>query len=141
MEECHMVKVIMGKRGSGKTKQVIDMVNYAVNVESGHVVCVEKGQKLRFDINHQARLVDISSYPVTSYDAFIGFLCGMMAANYDITHVFIDSLYKIVNDDSPNDAVGFIARLDQLSEEHHVSFTITISADVESATEELKKYF
>ena len=137
-----MVKVIMGKRGSGKTKQVIEMVNTAVNVEKGSVVCVEKGQNLRFNIKHSAKLVDISDYDISlSYEGLYAYICGLYSGNYDITHVFIDSLYKITGDDDDSKAGAFLAKLDKFSEEHGVKVTITISDDIESADESIKKFF
>jgi len=137
-----MVKVIMGKRGSGKTKQVIDLVNIAVNEEAGHVVCVEKGQNLRFNIKYSAKLIDVSEYPMQlSYEALFAFLCGLYSGNYDITHVFIDSLYKITGDDDDAKAGAFLDKLESFSQATGVKFTITVSADIETATEEMKKYF
>lgn len=137
-----MVKVIMGKRGSGKTKQVIDLVNTAVHEEAGNVVCVEKGQNLRFNIKYSAKLIDISEYPmVLGYEEMFAFLCGLYSGNYDITHVFIDSLYKITGADDDAKAADFLDKLDRFSQATGVKFTITISADVSEATEGVKKYF
>jgi len=137
-----MVKVIMGKRGSGKTKQVIDLVNAAVNAEAGNVVCVEKGQNLRFNIKYSAKLIDIAEYPmVLGYEEMFAFLCGLYSGNYDITHVFIDSLYKITGDDDNNKAGAFLDKLDRFSDATGVKFTITISADNLDAPEGVRKYF
>ena len=137
-----MVKVIMGKRGSGKTKQVIDMVNVAVNEEAGNVGCVEKGTHLRFNIKYSAKLVDISEYGMElSYENLYAFLCGMYSGNYDITHIFVDSLYKITGDDDDAKAPAFLEKLDAFSKSSGVKVTLTISDDIENATEELKKYF
>ena len=94
-----MVRVIMGKKGSGKTKQMIDMINSAVQTEHGNVVCIEKGKKLTFDIHYQIRLVEASNYDLNGYAAMKGFISGLYAGNYDITHVFIDSLTKIAGGD------------------------------------------
>lgn len=137
-----MVKVIMGARGTGKTKKFIELVNEAVNVEAGNVVCVEKGQHLRFNINYNAKLVDISEYPMQlSYENLFAFICGLYSGDYDITHVFIDSLYKITGDDDDTKATGFLDKLEVFSKGNDVKFTITISADTETATEGIKKYF
>ena len=103
-----MVRVIMGVKGTGKTKQMIDMINQAVQSEHGNVVCIEKGDKLRFDINYQIRLVDSSQYDVADYAAMRGFISGLYAGNYDITHVFIDSLTKIVPSDGYNETEDFL---------------------------------
>lgn len=137
-----MVKVIMGKRGSGKTKQVIDLVNVAVNEEAGNVVCVEKGQNLRFNVKYSAKLIDISEFPMElSYEGLFSFLCGMYSGNYDITHIFIDNLYKMTGDDDNSKAPAFLEKLDQFSKATGMKVTLTISDDIENATEGLKKYF
>ena len=136
-----MVKVIMGKRGSGKTKQVIDMVNEAINQEAGHVVCIEMKQKLRYDINYKARLVEAEVYPFKGYDGLLAFVSGMYAANYDITHIFIDSLYKIAGNDHAAEAEKFLNAIDDFSKNNNVKFTVTISADDKDATDGIKAYF
>lgn len=137
-----MVKVIMGVPGTGKTKQLIDLVNVAINKESGNVVCIEKGEKLRFEIKYNARLVDITSHNLEqSADSLYAFICGLYAGNYDITHIFIDNLYKVANAKCPNCIEGLLAKLDKFSEETGVKFTVTISADINEATEGIKKFF
>ena len=136
-----MIKVIMGKKGSGKTKQMIDMINSAVQTEHGNVVCIERGSKLTFDISHQIRLVESSKYDITSYTALKGFVSGMYAGNYDITHIFIDSLTKIVGSDECNETVEFLNWLNAFGEKQGIKFTITISADAESACDGIKQYF
>ena len=136
-----MIKVIMGKKGSGKTKQMIDMINSAVQTEHGNVVCIERGSKLTFDISHQIRLVESSEYDITSYTALKGFVSGMYAGNYDITHIFIDSLTKIVGSDECNETVEFLNWLNAFGEKQGIKFTITISADAESACDGIKQYF
>ena len=136
-----MVRVIMGKKGSGKTKQIIDMINNAVQTEHGNVVCIEKGNKLTFDIHYQIRLVEASQYEISSYSALKGFISGLYAGNYDITHIFIDSLTKIVKVESDRETEDFLDWLDKFSEAHKIKFTITISDDAELAPEGVKKYF
>lgn len=137
-----MVKVIMGTRGSGKTKQVIEMVNTAVNDEKGNVVCVEKGTNLRYNIKYKAKLINITDYnTVLSYDTLYAFICGIYSGNYDVTHIFIDSLYKITGDDDDSKAEDFLEKLKAFSDEHGVKVTITISDDIESASEGIKKFF
>ncbi len=136
-----MVRVIMGKKGSGKTKQIIDMINNAVQTEHGNVVCIEKGNKLTFDIHYQIRLVEASQYEISSYPALKGFISGLYAGNYDITHIFIDSLTKIVKVESDRETEDFLDWLDKFSEAHKIKFTITISDDAELAPEGVKKYF
>ena len=137
-----MIRVIMGKKGTGKTKQMIDMINEAVQSEHGNVVCIEKGSKLTFDIHYQIRLVDSSEYDVANFTALKGFISGLHAGNYDITHIFIDSLTKIVGSEATDHAVEeFLDWLNSFSEKNNIKFTVTISADASLATEGIKKYF
>ena len=136
-----MIRVIMGKKGSGKTKQVIDMINNAVQTENGNVVCIEKGEKLTFDIRYQVRLVEANDYDIADYAALKGFVCGLYAGNYDITHIFIDSLTKIVGAPSDHETEKFLAWLDAFAHKHNIKFTITISDEPELATDGIKKYF
>ncbi|MEL4105306.1 hypothetical protein AAFA46_00480 [Oscillospiraceae bacterium WX1] len=136
-----MVKIIMGVKGSGKTKQLIDLVNKAVNEENGDVVCIEKGQKLTYDIPHAARLIEASEYGFTSYDFLKGFISGLHAENYDITHVFIDSLLKILDLTVDAKTEDFIDWCEAFSERANVKFTITISAETSLATEGIRKFF
>ena len=136
-----MIRVIMGKKGSGKTKQMIDMINSAVQTEHGNVVCIEKGNKLTFDIHYQIRLVEASQYDIANYTALKGFVSGLYAGNYDITHIFIDSLTKIVGSECDNETEKFLDWLNNFGEKHNIKFTITISADIALATESLKAYF
>ena len=137
-----MVKVIMGVPGTGKTKQLIDLVNVAINKESGNVVCIEKGEKLRFEIKYNARLIDITSHGLEqSIDNLYAFVCGLYAGNYDITHIFIDNLFKIVDRAYDADAEEFVQWCVAFSEKEKVNFTMTLSADVELASEEIKKLF
>ena len=90
-----MVKLMMGLKGTGKTKTLIKKVNEAVTSEHGNVLCIEKGNKLRYDIDHKVRLISTDEFGLIDYDMFYGFLCGLIAGNYDITAIFIDSVTKI----------------------------------------------
>ena len=99
-----MVRVIMGVKGTGKTKQMIELINSDVNSENGNVVCIERGPKLTYDIHYKIRLVEASHYDMSSYDFLKGFISGLYAGNYDITHIFIDSLTKIVSSEATDHA-------------------------------------
>ncbi|MDR0818604.1 MAG: hypothetical protein LBN43_03410, partial [Oscillospiraceae bacterium] len=92
-----MVKVIMGLKGSGKTKQLIELVHKALDVENGSVICIEKDRKLTYDIPSGARLVSASDYSFGSPEFLKGFISGLYSGNYDITHIFIDGLYKVTH--------------------------------------------
>ena len=136
-----MVKLIMGLKGSGKTKQLIELVNRAVEEEHGDVVCIEKGTKLMYDIPHKVRLVEASSYEFNGYDFLRGFISGLHSANYDITHIFIDSALRIIGRDVDECLEDFLGWCESFYERESVKFTITISADVALATDGIKKYF
>ena len=110
-----MVSIIMGLKGSGKTKKLVELVREAVNEETGDVVCIEKERKLTYDIPYQARLIDAGVYDIGSYEFLKGLICGVHAGNYDITHFFVDNFYKLVNDKSVDTLVSFLTWLDAFS--------------------------
>ena len=135
-----MVQLIIGLKGSGKTKRLVDMVRDAVNEETGDVVCIEKERKLTFDIPYQARLIDAGVYDIGSYEFLRGLICGVHAGNYDITHFFIDNFYKLVNDKSPAALETFLTWLDKFSEQEKISFVISLSVDAANLPESVLKY-
>jgi hypothetical protein len=136
-----MVKVIMGLKGSGKTKQMIELINTAVNTENGNVVAIEHEPKLTYDIHHNIRLVQTSNYDISSFDVLKGFIYGLSASNFDITHIFIDSLTRIVTVEPGPDVEIFLDWLNTFSAENNIKFTITISDDESTAKEAVRKYF
>ena len=91
-----MVKVIMGLKGSGKTKRLVDLVLQADKEETGAVVCIEKDKKLTYDIPYTVRLIQAGEYGIGNVDLFKGFIAGLHSGNYDITQVFVDNFYKII---------------------------------------------
>ena len=135
-----MVQLIIGLKGSGKTKKLVDMVRDAVNEETGDVVCIEKERKLTFDIPYQARLIDAGVYDIGSYEFLRGLICGVHAGNYDITHFFIDNFYKLVNDKSPEALETFLTWLDKFSEQEKISFVISLSVDPANLPASVLKY-
>ena len=135
-----MVQLIIGLKGSGKTKKLVDMVRDAVNEETGDVVCIEKERKLTFDIPYQARLIDASAYDIGSYEFLRGLICGVHAGNYDITHFFIDNFYKLVNDKSPEALETFLTWLDKFSAQEKISFVISLSVDATNLPASVLKY-
>lgn len=137
-----MVRVIMGAKGSGKTKQLIEMINFAAENENGNVVCIEIGRKLMYDVSNKVRLVESSDFATDNFTFLKGFISGLYASNYDLTCVFIDSLCKIVPSEPESPEVEeFLAWLSDFSKQNGVNFTITISADIGRATETMKTYF
>ena len=122
-----MVRLIMGANGAGKTKQLIELVHAAVESESGSVVCIEPSADMTYDISYNARLINASEYGIDSYACLRGFVSGLYAGNYDISHVFVDNLGKIAGSEL-KDVEEFLAWLDRFSEKNSVKFTVTISA-------------
>ena len=135
-----MVSIIMGLKGSGKTKKLVELVREAVNEETGDVVCIEKERKLTYDIPYQARLIDAGVYDIGSYEFLKGLICGVHAGNYDITHFFVDNFYKLVNDKSVDTLVSFLTWLDAFSNAENISFVSSISADPAEMPESVTKY-
>lgn len=137
-----MVRVIMGVKGTGKTKQMIELINAAAKNEAGSVVCIEHGSKLTYDIHYQIRLIEAKEYALTSFDMLKGFISGLHAGNYDITQVFVESLTKLVNVSAEDPQVEhFLDWLNDFGEKNGIKFTVTISADTALASEGVKKYF
>ncbi len=134
-----MIHVIMGLKGSGKTKKMIDGINAAVAQAHGDVVCIEYGKKLTYDISYKVRLVDSKEYAISNSDMLKGFLSGLHAGNFDITHVFIDNLYKTIGADK---AAGeeFVAWCAKFAADNQMEITITISEDPAEASEAVKQY-
>ncbi len=135
-----MVQLIMGLKGSGKTKKLVDMVRAAVNEETGDVVCIEKERKLTFDIPYQARLIDAGVYDIGSYEFLRGLIFGFHAGNYFITHCFCFNFYKLGYDKWPDALVDFLAWLDKFSEKEKISFVISLSVDASALPESVLKY-
>ena len=134
-----MIKVIMGLKGSGKTKKLIESINEAVKQASGDVVCIEYGKKLTYDVNYRVRLVDSEEYAISNSDMLKGFLSGLHAGNFDITNVYIDNLYKTIGADRAN-GEEFVAWCAKFATANNMNITITISDDVALASEEIKQY-
>ena len=134
-----MIKVIMGLKGSGKTKKLIDSINAALADASGDVVCIEYGKKLTYDVNYRVRLVDSQEYAISNSDMLKGFLSGLHAGNFDITNVYIDNLYKTIGDDRAN-GEAFVLWCAKFAETNNMNITITISDDAALASDEIKKF-
>ena len=132
-----MIHVIAGKKGSGKTKKLIERANEAVSQSSGNVVVIEKGNKLTYDISHDARLIDIDEYGIPGADALGGFICGICAGNYDVTDIYVDSTLKIIGQDM-NSLTSFVEKMDALSSLADMKITLLISADESLLPQEIK---
>ena len=134
-----MIHVIMGLKGSGKTKKLIDGINTAVAQASGDVVCIEYGKKLTYDVTYKVRLVDSQEYGIKSVEMLKGFLSGMHAGNFDITHVFIDNLYKTIGADLAS-AEDFITWAAKFAADNSMEITVALSEDPANAPETMKQY-
>lgn len=135
-----MVKLILGEKGSGKTKKLIDLINDTAAKVNGNVVCIEPEKMMTYDIKPQVRLLVSRDYNIASFDAFRGFLCGLYAGNYDISHIYIDNLCKICNVGLDEDVAPFLMWMAHFSEETGVELVATVSVAEDAAPEFLKKY-
>ena len=134
-----MIHVIMGLKGSGKTKKLIDSIHNAVEQASGDVVCIEYGKKLTYDVNYRVRLVDSKEYGIGNIDMLKGFLSGLHAGNFDITHVYIDNLYKTIGR-NPDNGEAFVIWCAEFAKANNMEITVTISDAPANASEAMKQY-
>ena len=132
-----MIKLLIGGKGSGKTKTLIELTNNAAQTSNGNVVCIEKGDKLKHEITYKARLIDTDSYLVNNAESFFGFVAGILASNSDITDVFVDASLKICNNDVDTYA-AMLAKLEKVSE--GVNIVMSASIPVEECPEAIKAY-
>ena len=134
-----MLKLIIGVKGTGKTKTLISMVNEAVDASHGNVVCIEKGTKLRFDVKYQARLINSKEYFIDDAHSLWGFIAGILASDHDVTELFVDSALKICG----NDIAQFeemVEKVAKLSDSVGTKVVFTVSLPVEEATDTIRKY-
>ena len=132
-----MIQLIVGDKGSGKTKTIIEMMNSAVEETDGHIVCVEKGMKSTFNIKNGVRLIDVDDYNIRGCEEYFGFIMGVLAGDYDIEQVYLDGAIKVAG------SVDELARLlDKINDiaPAYVRFIITVSADDTELTESIRKY-
>ena len=132
-----MIHVIMGLKGSGKTKKLLDSIHNAVAEAHGDVVCIEYGKKLTYDVTYKVRLVDSKEYGINSSEMLKGFISGLHAGNFDITHVFIDNLYKTIGNAAGEEFVAWAAKF---AAANNMEITMTISEDVAEASDVIKQY-
>ena len=134
-----MLKLIIGVKGTGKTKTLINLVNGALEVTKGDVVCIEKGTQLRYDIKPAARLVNADEYMITSAPALYGFIAGILASNHDVTDLFVDGTLRICQ----RDMAAFdqmLLDLEKLLEKININLTLTVSMPIEDASETVRKF-
>ncbi len=138
-----MVTLLIGKKGSGKTKRLIQEANAAVEASKGCVVVIEKGAKLTYDLTHKARLIDTDAYSIKGYDTLYGFISGICAGNYDVTDIFVDSTFKIAGNNN-DELIAFVNKLNVLADEANTAITLLVSssksdlpADIKATLEEM----
>lgn len=135
-----MIQVIYGAKGSGKTKRILDLANKTVEEQHGDVVFVDDDNRYMFDLRHEVRFVNAGEYGMRSADMFYGFLCGMLAQNFDMKVVVIDAFLKLTK--TPIAEMGwFFERLDEYSKAHKIDFVLSISLNEEDMPDFVKPYF
>lgn len=139
-----MIQVILGDKGSGKTKRLIDMTNDALKQESGNIIFIDDDKRYMYDLHRDIRFVDASEYP-SGYKCdvheFLGFLCGMLSSNYDLSLIAVDAFKKLVKTEMDSDEMkDFFAQLEKLSEKHSCNFLFSISSTKEEVPEFIAKY-
>jgi len=139
MEEIKMISLIIGHKGSGKTKILVDAVNSATERSAGNVVCVEKANNLTYDVNYRCRLISADEFSISGFDALYGFLSGICAGDNDITDIFVDATFRIGGRDYEQLA-DFLEKVNAIAEKSSTAFTFTISTDVENLPERIFKY-
>ena len=128
-----MIKIIIGKKGSGKTKLLVDMVNKATESSLGNVVCIEKGDTLTYSVTHKARLIDADAFNISGYGEYYGMVAGIKSGNHDVTHIFGDATLRI-GTRNYDELVSFFERIAKIED---VEFIFTVSADKEELPKKL----
>ena len=134
-----MIQVIAGKKGSGKTKRLIDLTNTTARDAEHDVIFLDDDNRYMFDVDHKVRFINAEDYHIHNADMFIGFVCGMLSSNYDIGSVFIDAFLKVCHTEL-NDTAEVVKTLNELSAKHSVDFVLSLSADPEELPDHLKQY-
>lgn len=135
-----MVELLIGKKGTGKTKALIEKVNNALTVAKGNVVFISNDtNRIIFDVKSKARMADTSEFEIKSYDEFLGFISGIISRDFDITNIFVDGIFKIVGSDNLDGFESFLNRLETMSQKFEITFVISVSIDAETAPDYIKK--
>mgnify|MGYP004509130383 CR=1 FL=1 len=135
-----MIELLIGKKGTGKTKVLLEKVNAAADSASGNVVFISNDtSRNMYDIKSGVRMSEAKEFNIVSWDEFLGFICGIISGNFDITHIFIDGILKIVHN-SIDGFEGFLKSLETISEKFNIDFEISVSIDAEAAPDYMKKY-
>ena len=133
-----MVQLIVGKKGKGKTKQLLDKVNTEVKEVSGNIVYLDKSTKHMFELNNKVRLIDVCEFMVENSSEFIGFICGIISQDRDLEKMFLDSFLKIACLGDDGDILPVVEKLEKVSESFGVDFVLSVSNDEQELPESLK---
>ena len=139
-EMMPMIRVIAGAKGTGKTAQLVEDINEQAFQENNNIVCIQSGNRLDHLLKYKVRLVDIKEYPVVGYDQLLSFIAGIHAKDYDLTHIYIDSVFKVSRDDSLDALSAFLERLDAFLADEKVAVTVVCSSDVDTLPEKIRKF-
>ncbi len=134
-----MIRVIVGNKGSGKTARLVDELNEHA-ARDNNVVCIEYGRRLDSSVNYKVRLVDVTDYPTKGYRELLSFICGMYAKDYDLDHIYIDSVGKVSGSSDLNELAAFLADLEIFSGKSSVEAVVVLSADPDSIPEGVRRY-
>ena len=134
-----MVQLIVGNKGKGKTKHLLDKVNTEVKNVSGNIVYLDKSTKHMYELNNKVRLINVTDYMVSNSDEFVGFICGIISQDHDLEQVYLDSFLKIAHIDNL-EIDHAIEKLSKISEKFKVNFTISVSDDESNLTDMVKSY-
>ncbi len=132
-----MVELIVGKKGKGKTKVLLDRVNGAVKEANGSIVYLDKSTKHMYELNNKVRLIDVSSYPLKNADEFVGFICGIISQDHDLEQIYLDSFLKVSKLEDA-DVTDTLDQLDKIGEKYRISIVVSISLDKEEIPEALQ---
>ena len=132
-----MVELIVGKKGKGKTKVLLDRVNGAVKEANGSIVYLDKSTKHMYELNNKVRLIDVSSYPLKNADEFVGFICGIISQDHDLEQIYLDSFLKVSKLEDA-DVTDTLEQLDKIGEKYGISIVVSISLDKEEIPEALQ---
>jgi hypothetical protein len=139
-EMMPMIKVIAGAKGTGKTAQLVDDINEQAVQENNNIVCIERGNRLDRLLKYKIRLIDVDEYPCEGYEQLLSFVAGITAKDYDLTHIYIDSAFKVAKDNNVEDLAAFITKLDKFLSGKSLDATIICSSDVQSLPAEIQKF-
>ncbi|MCR5222809.1 MAG: twitching motility protein PilT [Lachnospiraceae bacterium] len=133
-----MIQLIVGGKGKGKTKHLLDKVNTAVKTANGNIVYLDKNSKHMYELKNKIRLINVSEYPLNSSDEFVGFICGIVSQDHDLEQMYLDSFLVIASIKQTQDIEPVLQKLEKISEQFDVDFVISMSVDESELSEEMK---